>query len=256
RNGSEAQASSGPGGTTSVWPSSTSTGPPVPCVAQRLSTAPKRSRSQAKPAAAKRVATSAWQPASSGVTERRAMRSWASASTPGTSTTHAEALLEAVVAEALGHHAIVGDDHGAPHQRRMLAQQQVPLRVGAGRLAVGRQVAPGRGRLVDHRVPAAECVAPRLERLRRRLVLPVVDEVVRDAEAVQPLARLAAGVAVGQAVERRRHSASPRSRSLIEVFERVRASTRLTITAQYSECEPSAAGSCPDTTTLYGGTYP
>ena len=40
------------------------------------------------------------------------------------------------------------------------------------------------------------------------------------------------------------------------VFARVFASTCLTITAQYSECEPSFAGSEPETTTLYGGTRP
>ena len=36
----------------------------------------------------------------------------------------------------------------------------------------------------------------------------------------------------------------------------IRSSTCLTITAQYSEWLPSAAGSEPDTTTLYGGTEP
>ena len=49
-------------------------------------------------------------------------------------------------------------------------------------------------------------------------------------------------------------SASPRSSSFTLVLLRVFASTCLTITAQYSECEPSFAGNCPDTTTLYGGT--
>src|SRR5690606_37532121 len=45
-------------------------------------------------------------------------------------------------------------------------------------------------------------------------------------------------------------SARPRSSSLIEVFDRVLASTCLTITAQYSECDRSFAGSWPETTTL------
>ena len=49
-------------------------------------------------------------------------------------------------------------------------------------------------------------------------------------------------------------SANPRSRSLTLVLLRVFASTCFTITAQYSECEPSLDGNCPDTTTLYGGT--
>src|SRR5690606_27058840 len=52
------------------------------------------------------------------------------------------------------------------------------------------------------------------------------------------------------------YSARPRSKSLTEVLLRVFASTCLTITAQYSECDPSFAGNCPDTTTLYGGTRP
>src|SRR5690606_11960099 len=168
----------------------------------------------------------------------------------------AEPLLEAVVAEALADHAVRGHHHRAPHQRRVFAQQQLPLGVGLRRLAHRRQVAPGRRGLVDHGVPAAELRLPFDQRFRRRPVVAVVDEFVVDAEAVEPLARLSAGVAVGQAVESCRHPASPRSRSLTEVLARVRASTRLTITAQYSECEPSAAGSCPDTTTLYGGMRP
>ena len=49
-------------------------------------------------------------------------------------------------------------------------------------------------------------------------------------------------------------SANPRSNSLTEVLLRVFASTCLTITAQYSECEPSLAGNWPDTTTLFSGT--
>lgn len=55
-------------------------------------------------------------------------------------------------------------------------------------------------------------------------------------------------------VRLRAQSARPRSSSLTLVLLRVLASTCLTITAQYSECEPSLDGSCPDTTTLYGGT--
>lgn len=45
-------------------------------------------------------------------------------------------------------------------------------------------------------------------------------------------------------------SANPRSRSLTLVLPRVFSSTCLTITAQYSEWLPSAAGSAPETTTL------
>ena len=46
----------------------------------------------------------------------------------------------------------------------------------------------------------------------------------------------------------------PRRSSLIDVFDRVFASTCFTITAQYSECVPSADGNDPDTTTEPGGT--
>src|SRR5690348_13297895 len=46
------------------------------------------------------------------------------------------------------------------------------------------------------------------------------------------------------------------SNSLMEVFARVFSSTRLTITAAYRLCEPSAAGRVPDTTTLPAGTRP
>src|SRR5690606_19212314 len=152
----------------------------------------------------------------------------------------AEPLPEAVVAEALADHAVRGHHHRAPHQRRVLAQQQLPLRVRLRRLARRRQAAPGRRGPVDHRVPAAERTAPGKQEPGGLALLAVVDELVGDAEAVEPLARLAAGIAVGEAVECHRHSARPRRRSLMEVLARVRASTRLTITAQYSECEPSA----------------
>jgi len=56
--------------------------------------------------------------------------------------------------------------------------------------------------------------------------------------------------------QRRTQSARPRSSSLTLVLLRVLASTCLTITAQYSECDPSLDGNWPDTTTLYGGTEP
>jgi hypothetical protein len=47
-----------------------------------------------------------------------------------------------------------------------------------------------------------------------------------------------------------------RSSSLIEVFARVCASTRLTMTAQYSPYLPSLEGRVPDTTTDPAGTRP
>src|SRR5690606_29364760 len=145
---------------------------------------------------------------------------------------------------------IRGHHHRPADQLRVFAQQQLPFRVRAGRLAVGRQLPPGGRGLVDHRLPAAELVLPAGKLLRAARVLAVVDELVCDVEALKPLARLAAGVAVLQAIHGGvGHDASPRSSSLTDVFSRVRASTRLTITAQSSECEPSAAGSWPDTTT-------
>ena len=48
--GSVRHSSSGPVGTTSVWPAKHSTGPPVPRVAQKFSTLPKSSFSILKPA--------------------------------------------------------------------------------------------------------------------------------------------------------------------------------------------------------------
>src|SRR5690606_42064878 len=50
------------------------------------------------------------------------------------------------------------------------------------------------------------------------------------------------------------YSASPRSKSLTEVLLRVLAATCLTSTARSTECDPSFAGDCPATPTLYGGT--
>jgi hypothetical protein len=47
-----------------------------------------------------------------------------------------------------------------------------------------------------------------------------------------------------------------RSKSLIEVFDRVCASTRFTMTAQFSDYLPSAVGRLPGTTTEPAGTRP
>src|SRR5690606_12079894 len=101
-----------------------------------------------------------------------------------------------------------------------------------------------------------ERIAPGKQGLGGLALVAVVDELVGDAEALQPVAGFPAGIAGRQAVECHRHSARPRRRSLMEVLVRVRASTRVTITAQCSECERSAAGSWPETTTLYGGMRP
>ena len=78
--GSLCQCSSGPVGTTSVWPASTRVGPGTAptCTAQRLATrassGPASRVSQTKPAACSRAASSAWLPPSAGVTERQAIR--------------------------------------------------------------------------------------------------------------------------------------------------------------------------------------
>src|SRR5690606_11594258 len=186
RNGSLAQASRGPEGTTSVCPGSPRAGPsPLPCAAQRLSTSPWRSDSQAKPARRRRAASNAWQPASSGVTEGRAISSQARSRTSlmlsirirvaagrrGMASADAEQLLEAVVGEALAEAAVLPDHHRAAHQLRMLAQQQLPLRLAARRLAALRQLAPGGGGLVDQGIEAAGLARPLHQGLRRGLVV-------------------------------------------------------------------------------------
>src|SRR5690606_29505676 len=174
----------------------------------------KRMDSQAKPARRRRSAMSGWQPASSGVTEGRRMSSLVSCRTSvmptgpsprpspasGRGSRTREARFEGVVAETLRDAAVAGDDHRATDELRILLQQQLPFRVRTGRLAVRGQVAPGGRRLVDHGVPPAQCVAPGEQGFRRLALVAVVDEVMFDAETLQPLARLAAGVAVGQAV--------------------------------------------------------
>src|SRR5690606_27971807 len=97
-----------------------------------------------------------------------------------------------------------------------------------------------------------------------------------DALALQPAPRLAAGIAVRQAINddaivrrsgpgrRVRGVGTPdqsqrhqlRNSSLIDVLPRVFSSTRLTITAAYRLWLPSAAGRLPATTTLPAGTRP
>src|SRR5260221_242300 len=84
--GSLAHFSSGPVGTTSVWPTKHSRGRASPRLAQRLVTSPRRTGSSANPTRARRAARNSWQPPSSGVTERRAISSRASWRVPAGST--------------------------------------------------------------------------------------------------------------------------------------------------------------------------
>ena len=200
-NGSLLQLSRGPGGTTSVWPSSTSTGAPLPCVAHRLSTSPKRSDSQAKPARCRRSATSAWQPASSGVidgAQHQFLRQLQHVAHVPCSRTRCLKLLSLKPCDTVPSSVTTT---GPADQLRIFAQQQLPFRFRARRLAVRRQVAPrGRG-LVDHQVPTADLFLPVDQGCRRLRLVAVVDERMRDAEAVEPVARFPAGVAVGEAVE-------------------------------------------------------
>src|SRR3546814_20704088 len=103
----------------------------------------------------------------------------------------AEALLEAVVAEALGHDAVVGDHHRAADQLRVFTQQQLQFRLRGRALAVVRQLPPGGGRLVDQRLEAAGLPGPFNQVFRPGVFVAVVDEFVVHAEAVAPLTRLA-----------------------------------------------------------------
>src|SRR5919108_91501 len=77
--GSECHSLSGPVGTTSVWPAKHTRGWPLPRCAQRFVTSPNGIGSPRKPARPGGRASSAWQPPSCGVTERRAISSWAKA---------------------------------------------------------------------------------------------------------------------------------------------------------------------------------
>jgi hypothetical protein len=71
-NGSECQCSSGPAGTTSVWPAKQSTGPGPPSRrAQKLSTFPNRKRSTLNPSGSSRAIRSSWHPPSAGLTDGR-----------------------------------------------------------------------------------------------------------------------------------------------------------------------------------------
>ncbi len=74
-NGSERHSASGPVGTTSVWPAKHTSGRASPRRAQRFVTPLRTIVSQRKPSGSSRAAISAWHPASSGVSERRAISS-------------------------------------------------------------------------------------------------------------------------------------------------------------------------------------
>src|SRR3546814_2449467 len=70
---------------------------------------------------------------------------------------------------------------------------QRPFRLRGRALAVVRQLPPGGGRLVDQRLEAAGLPGPFDQGFRTGFFVAVVDEFVGHAEAVEPLARLAAG---------------------------------------------------------------
>jgi hypothetical protein len=76
--------------------------------------------------------------------------------------------------------------------------------------------------------------------------------------AILPAFRVPCGPRAGSEAPRLRgpRPGYPRSSSFTEVFARVLASTRLTITAQYRLWLPSSAGNEPLTTTLPAGTRP
>src|SRR5262249_19014099 len=72
--------SRGPGGTTSVWPASTTRGRAVPCRIQRLVTSPHLNVSALNPSGTRRSMMSCWQPSSAGGMDLRRVRGFASAS--------------------------------------------------------------------------------------------------------------------------------------------------------------------------------
>jgi hypothetical protein len=76
-NGGVFQLLSGPEGTTSVCPAKHSIGPELPRMAQKLSTSSNRRLCILKPIAASLSDIRFWQPASSGVTDAREIRSLA-----------------------------------------------------------------------------------------------------------------------------------------------------------------------------------
>src|SRR5699024_983820 len=96
---------------------------------------------------------------------------------------------------------------------------------------------------------------PAAQRLRCHGLGAIVDERMVDARTLEPVACLAAGVAIGESVKGDFHR-SLRSNSLMPVLARVFASTCLTMTAAYRLCVPSVAGRLPATTTLHVGTRP
>src|SRR3546814_7291584 len=90
----------------------------------------------AKPARRRRSAISAWQPASSGVSEGRAISSQARVSKSDmwfAPSARAKTQLVYLVGKANADHTIVGNQHRPLDQRRVLAQQQCPLRSRARR---------------------------------------------------------------------------------------------------------------------------
>src|SRR6476469_3386887 len=78
--GSECHFSSGPEGTTSVWPASTTSGLAVPWRIQRLVTSPCTMVSALKPSGTRRSMITCWHPSSAGVMDLRAISALASSS--------------------------------------------------------------------------------------------------------------------------------------------------------------------------------
>src|SRR5690606_9060878 len=171
--------------------------------------------------------------------------------------TNPEALLERVVAEALGHRTVVGDDHGGgPVAGTRAAAASTPRRCLApcGDPAIAARWSRTCWSWRPSR-PGPPSIRPALRACGARPGNPRSGARHRTGPATcGPCGRCRSS-----SIRRAWwpcQSARPRNRSLMLVLDRVFASTCLTITAQYSECEPSLAGSWPDTTTLYGGTDP
>src|SRR3546814_3257694 len=117
----------------------------------------------AKPARRRRSAISAWQPASSCVSEGRAISSQARVSKSDmwfAPSARAKTQLVYLVGKANAYHTIVGNQHRPLDQRRVLAQQQYPLRSRARRLARVRKIAPDGRVTIDQLFEHTQLIFP------------------------------------------------------------------------------------------------
>src|SRR5690606_8014457 len=120
--------------------------------------------------------------------------------TPRQYSSRTRAFEKLLLGEAHCHRAVGPHHQGTSHQGGKLCDQGLPLRIRPGRLALIRQITPSHRGAVHQFFPTTQFGAPARQVARRQRMLTVVGEHGRHTAFLQPLTRLDAGAALGQAI--------------------------------------------------------